>query len=317
MSWNQSPVIGGGSLTTIKDSLTTLTDGLKALLELAKANAEIAKILAQAPNPLFVTISASCDAIIADLETLRSSAGFSSIICHPWVDGIVARYDKATGLLKLPVTENINYVDRAFDDVEDLQRPTGTGSYGGLAFMIASPDIAGFKQAIEKLGNFFSSDKIKELLARILKVESDKSLIDVELGREIDFVGITQASMFPELDEALLVGIGAVEGIKSLAAAGEKASEIIIEGIDAQIAEFTRLTDLWVSAINKLSLSLDDNGLYWRFWNAENDGIATMRTDLINSSQWPTAWGTAKYSLFFGMFASNAPMSILKILLGI
>ena len=316
MSWNQSPM-PGGPLADIKDALTAITDSMKAILEVQKVSAEISKVLAGPPNVLLEALIAACDLVLIELNALKSG-GYASIFCHPWHDGVVPAYDKPTGMLKLSTPRNLGYVDRAFDDPKDDERPTGTGEWGSLFFVIATSNITGFKTAIEKLGAFFSITAIDQLIARIDKIEQDKTSIDSEaqVPKEIDFEGKSQAEFFPELEVAIFQAIGTVEGIKKLGEKDLATAEAALEFMDEQILAFEDLTNTWVAAIDKFNLSIEDVGIYWRFWDSQPNGLATIRADLKNTSEWPPIWSTSQFTASYGLFG-GASIGVLKTILGI
>ncbi|OGG99330.1 MAG: hypothetical protein A2557_00885 [Candidatus Lambdaproteobacteria bacterium RIFOXYD2_FULL_56_26] len=315
MTW-QTVALTGADLTPIKTAITNLKTSLDAILNLAKANALIAKALAGPGSPAYMALVAACDALIAELEALKSG-GVSGILCHPYAQGVYPAYDPSTGLLKLSAFENLAYLHRAFDDPADLARPQGTGDYGALVFVVSVAEGASFGAALGDLGAFFNFKKLTDLklkIEAILAREPGKPVFG-ETG-EIDFFGITQAQLFPELSLALNEAIGAIQGIKQTAKNAGDALDALIAFIDEQQAELSSLASIWQAAIDKLALTLNNNGIWYRYWPPAPNGITAIRADLIDAVQMPPQWQTSKFGAVFGLFG-GAPLAQIGTVLGI
>lgn len=157
-------------LTEVLQKAREMVESFEESLSLLRPPVEtLLTFLNEDVNPALVLL----EKIVGEVRKILEDFGNSSVywlLLHPWVGDLGKVGQINPYLLELPSNDFLTHLSASFNDLGDLQRPTGSGTLYALAVGATHP--TGFVAALRALGTLLDLQEFLGLANRVESIEA-------------------------------------------------------------------------------------------------------------------------------------------------
>lgn len=318
MEWKQG-MNAGELLTPIADGLNTLKNTLNTFYTALKTQTAFATAAGAMANAQLLAMAAVLQKLIDEIKKLRGGA-IGITIAHPYAYGVIAKYDKYTGLMTLSASSALKQTAKSLAWADSTLQ-YGNTNYDALIFTGSFPWASQFMDIIKAIGNFFN---LNELLKRasVLKdklvqlASSPNVTYQKQVASQNDGVpikAITQAELLPEYAEALGLAQAFLEAKHQETTAATRAITDLLAAMDDQVKAIGSMVDKVNIAVDKFNTSAKLAGLYYK--NLKEMTLAQISEELKKGHL--KSWETDEFSIVLGFYSGGAGVSLVCDILGL